>query len=238
MGISLSELQLLLRDTNRYTGAIDGLWGPKTEAAILKAFEDGPDTPLNFQHFQESAERLRCPVSHIQAVAAVEAAGAGFQDGFPKILPERHRFSKITRGRFDQSHPHLSYPAWGTLRYPSRQEDRYELLLDMIRLDVSAGIAACSYGKFQILGENHRACGYDTAHGFAFAQAFDEITQLKCFEKFVESNGLLPHLQNGIWTRFAKGYNGPAYRQNRYDVKLAQAVRHYEFQNSRQAGRA
>jgi hypothetical protein len=235
MGISLIDLQLLLRDTYRYDGTIDGEWGPKTEAAILKAFEDGPDTALTFQHFQESAERLRCPVSHIQSVAAVEAAGAGFENGYPKILPERHRFSKITGGRWDATYPRLSYPKWGTRPYPRTQRERYDLLLDMIQLDITAGIKACSYGKFQILGENHLACGYDTAHGFAFAQAVDEINQLKCFEKFVEKNGLLTFLQQGIWHKFAKGYNGPAYAKNRYDVKLAQAQRHFELRNSRAA---
>jgi hypothetical protein len=228
----LTNLQLYLRNTNRYHADIDGRWGPQTNGAILLGFEDGPDTQLTEQDYLESAERLRCPVAHIKAVATVEAAGAGFQDGKPKILPERHRFSKITRGRFDGSHPHLSYPKWGTRPYPKTQEERYALLLQMIRLDIQAGFAACSYGKFQILGENHEACGYPNPQSFAFAQAFDEETQLKCFEKFIETNGLLVFLREGIWTKFAARYNGPAYRQNRYDVKLAQAVRHYELRAS------
>lgn len=228
MGINLSELQLLLRDTGRYRGVVDGLWGPETERAILLAFEDGPDTQLTEQDYIDSAARLHCPVAHVKAVATVEAAGAGFQQGKPKILPERHRFSKLTRSRWDRLYPALSYRKWGTLPYPRTQDERYRLLLDMIRLDVTAGFAACSYGKFQILGENHHACGYETAHGFAFAQAYDERTQLKCFERFLEANELLPFIQNGIWTKFAARYNGPAYAKNRYDVKLAQAVRHFE----------
>lgn len=236
MGIGWSELQLLLRDTGRFEGLIapgvnpvDGRPGPTTDAAIMRAFTDGPDTPLSHEHYLESASRMRCPLANIKAVASVEAAGAGFHAGKPKILPERHRFSKLTNSRFDRSHPHLSYQRWGAKPYPKTQEARYELLLQMIRLDISAGIAACSYGKFQILGENHAACGYPDPHSFAFAQAFDEITQLRAFEKFIQANGLLTFLQHGIWTKFARGYNGPAYRENRYDIKLAQAARKFEL---------
>jgi hypothetical protein len=233
MGISLFDLQLRLRDSFRYPENPDGKWGPLTERAILTALTDGPDTALTEQDFIDSANRLHCPVSHIKAVAAVEAAGAGFFQGRPKILPEPHRFSKLTKRRFDQSNPTISYPRWGTRPYPKTQEGRYRVLLDMIRLDVEAGFAACSYGKFQILGENHAACGYPNSYTFAFAQAYDEPTQLKAFEEFIKSQGLLTYLQNGIWTKFARGYNGPAYRENRYDVKLAQAVRHYEVKGSK-----
>lgn len=234
MGIGLDQFQLLLKDSGRYHGKIDGVWGPQTESAILLAFEDGPDTSLTEADYIASAARLKCPIAHIKAVAAVEAAGAGFQNGMPKILPERHRFSKITKGRFDASHPQLSYKRWGTLPYPKTQQERYALLLRMIRLDIEAGIAACSYGKFQILGENHLACGYDTPYGFAFSQAYDEKTQLQAFEKFLHANGLVVFLQNGIWTKFAARYNGPAYRENRYDVKLAQATRRFELEQANQ----
>jgi hypothetical protein len=102
------------------------------------------------------------------------------------------------------------------------------LLLDMIRLNIDAGFAACSYGKFQILGEHAIACGYPHSASFAFAQAYDERTQLRCFEEFLNDNGLLIFLREGIWTKFAARYNGPAYAKNRYDVKLAQAVRQFE----------
>ena len=38
---------------------------------------------------------------------------------------------------------------------------------------------------------------------------------------------LLRLLQVKDWASFAAGYNGPAYAQNRYDVKLAEAYRKY-----------
>ena len=36
---------------------------------------------------------------------------------------------------------------------------------------------------------------------------------------------MLPALQNKNWAEFARRYNGPAYAQNRYDEKLAEAYR-------------
>jgi len=224
---TLAELQTYLKQTGRYTGAIDGDWGRLTEAAILTMLTDGPDTKLTEQEFVNSANRLGVSPAHIKAVVSVESSGAGFQAGRPLILPEPHRFSKNTGHRFDGSHPTVSYRKWKTRPYPKTQDARYDQLLKMIRLDVDAGFASASYGKFQIMGENHKACGFETSWQFAEAQARDERTQLIAFEHFIRANGLLKHLQRGDWAAFARGYNGTAYAQNKYDVKLAQAFKRF-----------
>lgn len=222
------ELQLYLRDTGRYAGQIDGIYGPKTKGAILAGLEDGPDTPLTDQDYRDSAARLQVSVCSVLAFAEVEAAGAGFHNGWAKILPEPHRFSRLTKGRFDAGHPHLSYRRWGSRPYPKTQEERYVRLLAMIELDIYAGFAACSYGKFQILGENHEACGYDNPWAFAGAMAFDEPTQLKAFESFIRQSGIINPLRSCLWGEVARRYNGPAYRKNEYDLKLALAQRRYQ----------
>lgn len=224
---TLTELQQHLADTGRYSGQIDGLWGPQTKEAIIKLLEDGPDTALTEKDFSESAARLGVSVAAIKAVVKVESNGAGFFNGLPVILPEPHRFSKITNRRFDASHPTISYPKWGTRPYAKTQAGRYETLLAMIRLNVDAGFAAASYGKFQIMGENHKLCGYPTSIAFAEAMARDEVTQLKAFESFIVYSGLLGALKRLDWVNFARGYNGTGYAKNRYDVKLAQAYRSF-----------
>jgi hypothetical protein len=231
----LRELQLYLRDTGRYAGEVDGAYGPQTRAAILKAMQDGPDTKLSLNDYLASSGRLACHPANIMAFAEVEAAGAGFVDGEPKILFEPHRFCKLTSGAYSGSHPTVSYAVWGWRPYPHSMEDRYAQLLEAVGLDVSAGFAAASYGKFQIMGENHEACGYDNSWSFAFAMAVDELTQLKAFESFIRRSNLLAPLQNGNWVALAKGYNGTAYIKNRYDVLLAQAARKFERQLEGQA---
>jgi hypothetical protein len=225
----LTVLQLYLRDTGRYTSQIDGDYGPLTNNAILQALEDGPDSPLTMQDYLDSGGRLGCNPANVLAFAEVEAAGAGFEAGYPKILFEPHIFSKLTKHAFDATYPTVSYPHWGMVPYPRQQAARYAQLLKAVGLDVTAGFSSASFGKFQICGFNHQACGYETPWSFAFAQAFDEPNQLKCFEAFIRSAGLLKPLQNGNWVECAKRYNGSAYEKNRYDVRLAQAARRWEL---------
>jgi hypothetical protein len=226
--MTLAQLQNELKATGRYSGRVDGLWGMLTEGAILLALTDGPDTPLTPGDFIASGERLGVHPGKVWAMAKVEANGAGFHAGRPVILPEPHRFSRLTGHRFDSKYPSTSYPSWGQRPYPRGQDERYRLLLRMIHLDVPAGFAAASYGKFQILGENYAACGYSTPFDYAVAQARDEATQLRAFERFLGHAGILPHLRAGNWAEVARRYNGTAYRKNRYDEKLAAAFAQYQ----------
>ncbi len=226
--MTLKDLQAYLKATGRYAGAIDGVWGMLTEGAILLALTDGPDTALTEKSFRDSAVRLGVQSAAIKAFWKVEANGAGFQAGRPKILPEPHRFSKLTGGRFDATAPAVSYPKWGQRPYPGSQDARYRQLLDMVRLNVDAGFAAASYGAPQILGENYQACGYISSFAFAEAMARDEDTQLQAFEKFVTRKGILPALRRvdrtaESWVPVASPYNGTGFRENRYHFKMADA---------------
>jgi len=99
---------------------------------------------------------------------------------------------------------------------------RYQQLLDAVALDVDAGFSSASYGGFQVLGQNWRSLGYKSAWDFAYQQSLSVAEQLEAFIEFVEVNGLAEKLRRNDWRGFARGYNGPAFAQNRYDVKLAQ----------------
>jgi len=221
----IDTLQGVLRAAGLYGGRVDGKWGTLTRAATLVGLTIGPDTKLTDRDIELSASILGVTPAHIMAVRTVESGGAGFTDGRPTILFEPHRFAKATGGRFNASHPHVSYQAWGSRPYPAGQAARYEQLLDAIALDVDAGFASASYGLFQILGENFNACGFWTPGQFALAMARDERAQLEALEGFLRTNGLVEPLRRGDWAAFARGYNGTAYRANRYDEKLAAAFR-------------
>lgn len=224
----MRDLQSHLAATGRYDGALDGIYGPKTKQAVLAAMEDGPDTPLALQDYRNSAARLGVRTAAIMALAEVEAAGSGFDRGFAKILFEPHRFSKLTGRKFDASNPAVSYAKWGARPYPRSTPERYAQLLEAVGLDPWAGFCAASYGKFQILGENHEAAGYDAPWEFAFAQAYDEPTQLAAFESFIRKSGILTPLRGLLWAEVARRYNGPSYRSHQYDVKLARAADAWE----------
>jgi hypothetical protein len=228
------ELQKHLLTTRRYAGAIDGIWGRLSDAGVLLAMTDGPDTALTVSHFNAAGVRLNVEPAAIRAFWSVEANGAGFQQGRPKILPERHRFSKATGGKFDKAYPALSAPQWTKAWYPGTQDGRYNVLLQWCRLlsahamPIDAAFASCSYGAPQIMGENASMCGYPDPFTFAEAMARDENTQLRAFEAFVTKRGILPFLQRvtreeASWDPVALRYNGTGFRLNGYSGKMRAA---------------
>jgi hypothetical protein len=81
---------------------------------------------------------------------------------------------------------------------------------------------------FQIMGFNYGLCGYDHVYDFAMDMGVSEGKHLLAFCGFVKraSSGgkaLVAYLRARDWAGFARGYNGPGYQANQYDVKLAKA---------------
>ena len=218
-----ATLQRRLASNGYYTGRIDGVFGPVSKAATLKCLTDGPDYPITPSDIAQAAKDLGMEPAKIWAVYDVEAAGDAFINGRPTILFEPHRFSRSTGHRYDVSHPRLSSRSWNRKLYPGSQQGRWDQLLAAVALDVDAGFMSASYGAFQILGENYAVCGAIDPWSFAWKQAQTEGDQLDAFILFVKSKGLQDALAHGDWSAFAKGYNGTAYRENRYDERLAAA---------------
>jgi hypothetical protein len=179
--------------------------------------------------FARAAKTLNVEVAAIRAVAEVEAAGAGFlSDGRPAILYEAHIFHKHSKGAHanakDRRGVALSSPSWNKSLYGATgaaQHARYE---DARKFNADAANKACSWGTFQILGENHKDCGFDTSQEFVDAMwTGGAAAHLDAFVKFIQANKLDTALRNKQWATFARGYNGPGYAQNAYDTKMANA---------------
>lgn len=176
---------------------------------------------LTSEDYQRAAVRLDCDVDAVRAVAEIESRGSGFlADGRPRILYERHVFSRLTNRRFDNSHPHLSSPLPGGYRGGTSEWLRYEAAS---RLDAEAAMKSCSWGLFQIMGFNHRRCGFPTVRQLVASMAESEGAQLDAFVAFIIAAGLADELRGYDWKGFASAYNGPAYQRNKYDQKLAAA---------------
>ena len=62
---------------------------------------------------------------------------------------------------------------------------------------------------------------------FFAAMQVSEGEHLKAFCGFVKSNSLDGALRNHQWAKLAAGYNGPSYKDNKYDEKLAAAFVRY-----------
>ena len=186
----------------------------------------GDATRITFSAISTAAASLGCEPAVVWAVCDVEATSSGFlPDKRPKILYEAHVFGRLTGHRWDRTHPNVSAPSWNRRLYGALGAHQYDRLGKAMKLDETAALEAASWGMFQILGLNHGTCGFHTVQDMVNAFVKGEPEQLNGFVAFCKANGLDKRLRAHDWARFALGYNGPGYRDNAYDTKLAAAYR-------------
>jgi len=184
-----------------------------------------PNFPIGGATFTDgavsaAAAKLSCELAAVRAVMDVESRG-GFQaDKRPKILFERHVFSRLTSGKFDRKNPKVSSPvAGGYVGGPGE----YLRMEEACKLDVDAGLSSASWGAFQIMGYHWKSLGYESVRDFVGKMFKSEDEHLAAFVAFVKKNGLADELRANDWRAFARGYNGPAFETYKYDQKLAAA---------------
>lgn len=179
------------------------------------------------EDYQWAASKLKCSVAAIKAVAQVESNGEGFlPSGEPKILFEAHWFSKLTLGRYDASHPHISSPTWNKKLYKGGQAEHLRLQ-EAVKLDRNAGLGSASWGMFQIMGFNWKLCGVGSLQQFINAMYAGEKEQFRAFVNFIIAKGLAKALGELDWEEFAYRYNGAGYRANKYHIKMANAYKSF-----------
>jgi hypothetical protein len=153
----------------------------------------------------------------IWTVMAVETSGCGYlPDRRPQILFERHIFHKLTGGQFDDGD--ISDPTPGG--YGPRGAAQYDRLARAMAKDRSAALQSASWGLGQIMGMNFRSAGFSNVEDMTAAMSASEDQQLLAMANFLKSTGLATPLAMHNWAAFARGYNGPNFAINRYDVKL------------------
>jgi hypothetical protein len=184
---------------------------------------------LTEQDYEKAAKLLKCDVAAIKAVAEVESSGAGFlKDGRLRVLFEGHQFYKYTKGAFAEANPTVCHPKWTRDFYckgdaETRGAGEFARLDDARKLDKKAAMMSCSIGKFQVMGFNFALCGFKSVEEFWAALGRSEGEQLNAFCSYVKSVGIDDELRNHDWAEFARRYNGPEYKKNQYDTKLANA---------------
>jgi N-acetylmuramidase len=221
--MNVSELQTWL-NAHGASIVVDGQAGPATRAAIIAAFTNKEAPAVTAVDIEGFAAELGCSVKQINAVATVESAGGGFdKQGRPKILFERHKFWRATDGKF--GHTIYSAPTAGGYGV-----DSWEKLTRAAGKDPDAAFASASWGKFQVMGFHWRALGYASPLEMAYQMSRSEKDHYEALVGFIEANGL-ERAVRALSTNaadcvaFARGYNGSGYARNRYDQKLAAAMR-------------
>ena len=178
---------------------------------------------------RELADLHNVRPAHLDAVLKVEAAGEGFllhehPPARPRILFEAHLFWRLTPKPVSKTRPDLSSPRWNRKLYKGGSAE-WNRLRDACEFDARQALKSASWGLGQVLGMNYEVAGCKSIEQFVVEAFSGERAQLQHMLNFIENNGLMGHLRAGRWASFAKGYNGAGYRKNRYDEKLAAAVR-------------
>jgi hypothetical protein len=193
--------------------------------------------PLTDDDYKTAAKELGCDIASIRAVASVESAGEGFlEDGRVRVLFEAHIFSRYTKGRFDDSHPNLSSSKWNRKLYRGGAAE-WDRLAEAVELDRKAALMSASWGAFQLMGFNFAACAFTTVDDFVSAMKTEQ-GQLEAFVEFIKSQGLADELQRRDWAGFARIYNGPAFKANSYDARMAKAYDKFSAEEKAKASTA
>lgn len=211
---------------------VDGIAGPKVMAALLN---HDTDKLLTQADITAAADALGVDIAAVFAVKAVESRGHGFfDDGSVVILYERHVMKKRLASndyRKDEitqlatTYPRLINSKPGGYKGGSAEHFRLSMARD---IDHASALESCSWGLFQIMGYHWPRLGFSSIDAFVTAMQASEGNQLAAFVQFIKADSKLHQaLMDKDWPEFARRYNGPGYKKNSYDTKLASAYENY-----------
>src|SRR5581483_1844079 len=125
-------------------------------------------------------------------------------------------FHRLTGGKYDDGN--ISDPTPGG--YGPRGAQQYARLAAAVAKDRTAALQSASWGIGQIMGTNYARAGFASVEDMVTAMCESEDQQLAAMGSFLISTSLHHSLQAHDWSSFARGYNGPNYAINRYDIRL------------------
>jgi hypothetical protein len=174
----------------------------------------------------------------IYAIVVTESNGSfSWKNGKIPILYERHwayRFYRKKHGKYAAAqmvklYPHLINNQSGGYGKFSEQYGKLAQAIKLLGEEIAH--LSTSFGAFQIMGFNHKYCGYSSAVDMADSYHDEpKSNQILGFVEFCKNykNGkLLRAIENRDWDRVACLYNGKNYKKNRYAAKLRTAYAEY-----------
>jgi hypothetical protein len=134
---------------------------------------------------------------------------------------------KLEPNSFAEQHPGVVYKEWTNKHYAGGAVE-YIRLTTAESIHRMAALRSASWGMFQIMGFNHKQCGFTSVADYVAAMQRSEGEQLQAFAHFVQHDtSMLNCLQKLDWAAFARAYNGPSYAANKYDERLAAAYKRF-----------
>jgi len=217
---------------------VDGIVGQKTWRTLLS---EEPEEPVALKSLFLSekdlltvAEDLGVELAVIKAVNEVESSGQGFLGNKPKILFEGHVFWRrlkehgLDPNKFVAGNENILYSRWTREHYFGGARE-HERLDKAKKIHENAALESASWGLFQIMGYHWKSLGYKSVKDFVRLMNKSEGEHIKAFGRFIVAHNLSKYLKSRDWANFARRYNGPGYKTNKYDEKLARAYNKYKI---------
>lgn len=166
-------------------------------------------------------------VAHIESGLKTHAMVDGRAE--PLIRFEGHYFDRRLAGarREEARRQGLAAPEPGKIANPAAQAARWKLLSRAAAIDRKAAYESVSWGMGQVMGAHWAWLGYRSVDALVEEARGGVRGQLRLMARYIDKAGLADALRRRDWAVFARGYNGPGYRKNDYDGKLARAYARY-----------
>ncbi|MGY4730456.1 N-acetylmuramidase family protein [Burkholderia pyrrocinia] len=154
-------------------------------------------------------------IANLKIAAAAKAAAKAAEEAAEKTAPKDAK-SKGKKKKWKappETNPYPNYPDLCFKTHEPYGKDglhQYEKLIRACSLDAEVALQSCSWGGFQILGQNYAGCGCSTVFEFAdkFMSGTDGQTEIFIlFMKNVKPEALAG-LREHNWEKVAAGYNG------------------------------
>lgn len=185
------------------------------------------------QDIEAVARDLKIEPAALAAVAHVESGlkTHAMVDGRPEPLIrfEGHYFDRRLAGAKQElaRRQGLASPRAGAVANPASQAARWRLLARAAAIDRQAAHESVSWGIGQVMGAHWAWLGYADVEALVAEARSGVRGQLRLMARYIDRAGLAPALRAKDWAGFARGYNGPGFRANDYDGKLARAYATY-----------
>lgn len=192
------------------------------------------------EFFKQLGAALGCEPAALKAVEEVESGGRGgfLPSGRAQILFEGHQFYKRLKESQSEAFakqvaerfPNICYPKWDKSKYKGG-EGEWERLIIARSVDPIIADMCASWGIGQVMGFNYAACNCNSVVEFVDKMCKSKESQLELWFRFLKNTpACINALRKKDWAAFARAYNGPGYKQNNYDTKLAAAYKKYSAQ--------
>lgn len=199
--------------------------------------------PEVIEDIRKTAAEFGLEAAALFAIADIESGGKAFAAVAgrrePLIRFEGHYFDRRLSGenRVRARRLGLASPVAGAVVNAASQATRWKLLDRAMAIDAKAACEATSWGLGQVMGAHWAWLGYASVDALVDDVRASAAGQARLMARFIVKAGLADALARRDWPAFARGYNGPGYRANRYDAKLAAAFARHADGAKRQGAR-